>query len=420
MQQGSAKARGALSRKKRPDAPIGIDKRAGIVYDRRKYTAAQKGGIMLHKNDLDTRHTILVVDDQEINRDVLGVILEDDYDLLYAEDGVQALNVLRENPDAISLVMLDIFMPNLDGFGVLKAMKEDERMRNIPAIVLTSEKSAELEALKLGAADFLTKPFEVHEVILARVRRVIELCDGRKLIMNAERDRLTMLYSHNFFYEYTDRLYASHPERRMDAVVIDVEQFHSLNSLHGRAFGDEVLRRIADEIRAFLGSVEGIAGHFEADRFEIYCAHQHDYMAFLDRMQIGVNSALPNVSVRMRMGVREWSEGIPPVLMFDQARTACNMARGNYQKPLVVYDDAMQKKEMLNQRLLNDMKTAIEEEQFKVFYQPKYDIRGEVPHLSSAEALIRWEHPELGRISPGDFIPLFEEKGLIGLADLFV
>jgi EAL domain-containing protein (putative c-di-GMP-specific phosphodiesterase class I) len=106
--------------------------------------------------------------------------------------------------------------------------------------------------------------------------------------------------------------------------------------------------------------------------------------------------------------------------MFDHAGAACNMVRGNYQQPLMIYDENMRKRELLDQRLLNDLRTAVSERQFTVFYQPKYDIQCEPPVLSSAEALIRWKHPELGMISPGDFIPLFEDKGLISIVDDFV
>ncbi|MBR5942683.1 MAG: EAL domain-containing protein, partial [Clostridia bacterium] len=84
------------------------------------------------------------------------------------------------------------------------------------------------------------------------------------------------------------------------------------------------------------------------------------------------------------------------------------------------YDEKTHERELYNERLLEDMDEALATNQFKVFYQPKYDITGEKPVLSSAEALVRWIHPELGFISPGDFIPVFEEHGLINKLDLYV
>ena len=107
---------------------------------------------------------------------------------------------MRAHIQDLSIVLLDLMMPVMTGFEVLEIVREDEQLRNIPIIVLTAEKNAELQALQLGAADFITKPFDMTEVILARVGRIIELSEGRQLISAAEHDRLTMLYSRNFFF----------------------------------------------------------------------------------------------------------------------------------------------------------------------------------------------------------------------------
>ncbi len=375
---------------------------------------------MIKSKQIQRPQRVLVVDDQEINRDALGIILEDHYEVIYASNGKEALDEVNKNIDRLSIVMLDLIMPVMDGFEVLKHMRNDERMKHIPVIVLTAEKDAELKALQMGAADFITKPFDMHEVILARVGRIIELSEGRQLISAAEHDPLTMLYSRNFFFEYANRIFTYHPELHMDAIVMNIEQFHSVNALNGRDFGDDVLRIIGNEIRAFLAETEGIASRLEADRFDIYCAHREDYGALLERFQKKVNSISPSVNIRLRMGVKPWLEGVEPILMFDRARAACNMVRGDYQNPLMIYDEDMRMRELFNQRLLNDLRTAVAERQLNVFYQPKYNIQCNPPKLSSAEALIRWKHPELGMISPGDFVPLFEGNGLISVVDNFV
>ena len=375
---------------------------------------------MIKSKQIQRPQTLLIVDDQEINRDALGVTLEDDYNILYAENGKEALDVIRENLDDISLVLLDLIMPVMSGFEVLEYVRDDEDMKHIPFIVLTAEKDAELKALKLGAADFITKPFDMPEVIIARIERIIELNEGRQLISAAEHDKLTRLYSRNFFFEYANRLYQYHPEMHMDAVVLNIDQFHSVNALNGREFGDDVLRLIGNEIRAFLGETKGIASRFEADIFDIYCLHQDDYTALLKRMQDKVDIISMNANIHLRMGVKPWRDGVEPIVLFDRARAACNMARGDFQNPLVIYDEDMRMREMLSQKLLNDLNKATEERQFRVFYQPKYNVQCDPPKLSSAEALIRWQHPELGMISPGDFIPLFESNGLISVVDNFV
>ena len=375
---------------------------------------------MIESRAIKSSQLVLITDDQEINRDVLEMMLEDDYDIILAEDGVECLEQIERNIDRLSIVLLDLMMPNMNGFEVLERMHADERMKRIPVIVLTAERTAELRALQLGAADFIVKPFDAHEVIRARVSRIIELSEGRQLISAAERDVLTGLYDRNFFFEYAARLFQHHPETHFDAIVMNVEQFHSVNALNGREFGDEVLRTIGEEVRAFLTETQGIACRFEADRFDIYCQRQPDYEAVLDRFQEALNDKFENVNIHLRMGVRPWAEGVEPVVMFDQARAACNMVRGNYQQPIKFYNDEMLERELKNQRLLNDLRLAIDEKQFQVFYQPKYNVQVNPPQLTSAEALIRWFHPELGMISPGEFIPLFEGNGLIGVVDRYV
>jgi EAL domain-containing protein (putative c-di-GMP-specific phosphodiesterase class I) len=109
-----------------------------------------------------------------------------------------------------------------------------------------------------------------------------------------------------------------------------------------------------------------------------------------------------------------------PVLQFDKARTACNKMRGDFKSQVMIYDAAMGRREEIDQRLLNDLRQALEEKQFTVWYQPKYRIQCDPFELSSAEALVRWIHPELGAISPADFIPLLEKDGQITMLDHYV
>ena len=375
---------------------------------------------MIQSKHIQRRQMVLIVDDYEINRDALGVILEDNYDVIYAENGKEALEQMRSHINDLSIVMLDLIMPVMNGFEVLEIMKKDEQLCKIPVIVLTAEKDAELTALQMGAADFITKPFDQSEIILARVSRIIELSEGRQLISTAEHDPLTGLYTRNFFIEYTNRLYKYHPEMHFDAVVLNIEQFHTVNAMNGRDFGDKILKGIGDAIKDFLRETDGIACRFEADSFSIFCVAQPDYKALHDRIQDEVNGISDRVSIHLRMGVKPWQEGVRPILQFDQARAASNKVRGNYQNPLKIYGVEMMEKELLDQRLFNDLKTAVDDYQFRVYYQPKYDIQCDPPRLSSAEALIRWIHPDLGFIRPDDFVPLFEGNGVIGVVDHFV
>ncbi len=243
---------------------------------------------------------------------------------------------------------------------------------------------------------------------------------GRQLILETEKDSLTSLYNWNFFIAYVNRLYHEHPQKQMDAVVINIDRFHSINDMYGRDFGDNVLSTMGKEIHDFLDENEGIACRAGADRFDIYSLHREDWQKVLDRFQNVINELSDRASIRLRMGVKPWQEEMEPVLQFDRARIACNSIRGDHKTQIVIYDKKMDQKEKREQRLLNDLRMALEQKQFQVWYQPKYNIKSDPPELASAEALTRWVHPELGIISPVEFIPLLESSGQITMLDHFV
>ena len=128
------------------------------------------------------KRQILVVDDEFINRELLGNVLKNDYEVLYAENGEEALKIINNNQDTLSLILMDLMMPGISGMELLKQLKEDEALKLIPVIVLTSDQKAEVESLSAGASDFIPKPYPQSDVILARVRRSIELSEDRQII----------------------------------------------------------------------------------------------------------------------------------------------------------------------------------------------------------------------------------------------
>lgn len=120
----------------------------------------------------------------------------------------------------------------------------------------------------------------------------------RQLISAVELDSLTRLYNRNFFFEYASRLYQNIPVKKMDAVVMNIEQFHSINELHGKSFGDTVLKAFGEAVRDFLKQTEGIGGRFEGDRFDIYCVPQQDYRLMLHHFQDRLRQMFPNAGIR--------------------------------------------------------------------------------------------------------------------------
>lgn len=363
---------------------------------------------------------VLVVDDKEVNRLSICNVLQQDYEVITAEDGIQALEQIRKYKDMLSLILLDIMMPNKNGLEVLEEIKQDEETAHIPVIMLTADVNSEVKALSLGAADFLSKGYQ-NEILKARVLRSIELSEDNYILQTTERDSLTGLYTREFFFHYAELHDQHYPDKEVDAVAININHFRMLNELYGKEAGDEMLTCLANRILSMLEGTEGIACRSEADNFFLYWPHREDYDAVLEQLYDALSELPVSTHIRLRMGVNPIADkSIEIERRFDRAILTCHSLRNRYDASIAYYDNAMQEKEIFSERLIADIDQALEEKQFKVYYQPKYGIQGDKPVLRSAEALIRWIHPEFGMVSPGAFIPLFEENGLIQKLDHYV
>ncbi|WP_029233487.1 EAL domain-containing protein [Butyrivibrio sp. VCB2006] len=257
-------------------------------------------------------------------------------------------------------------------------------------------------------------------LLLLKMRSDKAASDRQKLIAATERDSLTKLYTRNFFFEYAKEKFDGNPDKRFDAMVMNIEQFHVINALYGWNFGDTVLKALGDEISKYVKENNGIACRSQADRFDVYASTTGDYQSIYQRFQDRLDKCATNVNIRLRMGVMPWQKDIEPVQLFDRARTACSMIRGGYHNRVMVFSEEMREREILENRLIIDLKRAIDNHEFLVYFQPKFDIQADPPKLYSAEALVRWEHPELGMIPPGSFISVYEKSGHIGALDKYV
>ncbi len=367
------------------------------------------------------KRKILVVDDERINRLLLGKILEEEYELLFASNGREALDIIKSEYKTLSIILLDLLMPVMNGFELLEALEAEKRYKNIPVIVLTSEHNAEIRSLQIGAVDFIPKPYDMPEVIRARVKRSIKLAEENTVLNAVENDSLTGLYNREFFFEYAKDLDMYHNELEKDAIVVNINRFHLVNELYGHSAGNDLLRAVADSVRTLLREYIGLACRCDSDTFYLYLEHSADPSEIAGRLisDIAGRSGLSDVSVRI--GIYESCDrSLTMEQRIDRAAIACNTCRSSYSSSYAFYDNELHEKELFCEKLVRDTDKALAEGQFVVHYQPKFNIEGDKPRLSSAEALIRWMHPEHGRISPGVFIPLFEENGLIQKLDRYV
>ncbi|MCR4845705.1 MAG: EAL domain-containing protein [Eubacterium sp.] len=304
---------------------------------------------------------------------------------------------------------------------MIEIMRKDNDLKVIPIIVMTAEKDAEVRSIKLGAADFITKPYDTPEVILARCERIIEFQEDKTLISAAGKDNLTGLYTKDFFTEYIKQIEEYTPHDKSDLLVLNIEHFHLINELYGRAKGDTVLICIADALSQILDESYGIGCRADADYFYAFTENGSDYEKILLKLLECLSKGIPDAHIKLRMGVYpEVDKSLMVENWIDRAKTACDRIIGDYSRNIAYYTNEFYEKTKYQERLINDIDKAIKDRDLIVYYQPKYAIQGEKPTLRSAEALIRWNHPELGMISPGDFIPLFESNGLIQKLDRYV
>ena len=365
------------------------------------------------------KRQILVADDEFINREILENVLADEYDVLKAEDGEMAYEMIKKNRNTLSLILLDLIMPKLTGLELLARLGEDPELKGIPVIVLTSDQDSEVTSLKKGAYDFIPKPYPQPDVIKARISRSIELAEDRQIISSTERDELTGLFTIEYFYRYGNQFDKIYPSADRDALCFDINHFHVLNERFGIAKGDEILKCIAHRLEEEFNYSGCFVCRKAADTFLVYCPHKDDYSDAVEKVSAVIEEL--GTAVKVRVGVYSLCDKKLDIhARFDRAKIAADKIRNNYSVFISNFDEALIDAELYAEQLVEEFPKALAEKQFQVYFQPKYDIRGDKPVLSSAEALVRWSHPTLGMISPGKFIPLFEEDGLIAQLDEFV
>lgn len=289
---------------------------------------------------IHARKQILIVDDMELTRKMLGDLLQDDYDILYASDGVEAMDVLRSHKEDIDLVLLELQMPNKSGREVIADMQIDEDLMSIPVMFLTVDQDAELDCLKSGAMDFIPKPFPDIEILKARIDKCIELSEDRDLIRYTERDKLTGVLNKDYFFRYVSRIDHLYKDVVLDAVVCDINHFSFLNKQYGRQFCDIVLRNIGTCLRKLARKTGGIVCRQDGDTFLLYCPHQDDYEKLIEDFLADLDSEKAVTDkVDLRFGVFIDAQQYPdPEERFVRAKIAADRVIDDKQKKCGYYD----------------------------------------------------------------------------------
>lgn len=368
------------------------------------------------------RRKVLIVEAETSDQKILGQIIAKEFAATFANNEEEALDIIYETPQEISLVLLEFDSPDIDAAKLINTITTEEFLKHVPIVTLVNEKSRGAQSLQLGAKDFIVKPFDMPEIILTRVSNTILLTEETDIIARTENDPLTSLTTKRYFFEYINYFDQNNPNANMDAVAINVKKFRTINALLGHRFGDRLLISIAQSLRKLLNQYEGIVSRVDSDTFYLYITSIDNYeeviINALEEASFKVNK---EGRVAFKIGInRVVNSNLSVEKRFDDAVKALRLNRDNLQTTLVVYDQKMHENELFNEKLMLGFEKSLENKEFKIYLQPKMNISGDAPRLSSAEVLVRWIHPTYGVISPTVFVPLFETNGLITRLDKYV
>ncbi len=380
--------------------------------------------------------SVLIIDDEPDNFDVIEAFLSDQgYQLHYAADGQEAINAL--DTFAPDLILLDVMMPGMDGMEVCQRIKAIPQWEAVPIIVLTALTAKKDLALCLsaGADDFMSKPINRLE-LNARVRSMLRIRHQYQQIATFStqlealvqqrtaqlqtmilQDAMTQLPSHTFLLQKLSEAFQVN-QSSFALVYLDCDQFKLVNGAFGHAVGNQLLIAIAQRLQQLLLPGDVLA-RISGDEF-CFLLHQIKDIATLEGYIQTILRSFDNaflvenceIFMSASIGVAlVKDEKRKPEELLQDADTAMYQAKlrgkGSYQ----IFDHQMHLSMLSRLTLENDLQRALAQQEFILHYQPIIDLQTQ--ELSGFEALVRWQHPVRGMVSPAEFIPSMETTGLI-------
>lgn len=382
------------------------------------------------RNDskLAQRPVILIADDDPSIRLVLRyTMIQCGYHVIEVANGLEAVQaVIKQIPD---LILMDAVMPEMDGFRATEEIKKINGCQEVPILMATSlddDKSIE-KAFEVGACDFITKPFN-WSVLKHRTTRMLLSANAEQKIRHlAYHDALTGLPNRTLFMDRIDQAISrAQRERGKFAILyIDIDHFKVINDSMGHAAGDHLLNIVSQRLTGILRKTDTIA-RLGGDEFTIIiedleAAETVALVAknILTTLDKPIKILEKEVHITGSIGIALYpQDGDTFGTLLKNSDTAMYKAKELGRQTFQFYEHEMSLKAMRRLDLENQIRLALKNEQFLVYYQPKVNlVTGQVQGM---EALVRWQHPEKGLIAPNDFIPIAEETGLIIQIDEWV
>ena len=406
------------------------------------------------QNLTPSKTDILIVDDKVANLDLLAQMLkEHNYKVRLATNANIALKSAKIAPP--NLVLLDINMPGMNGYELCRLLKQEEKTNNIPIIFLSASGQTfnKVEAFAAGGVDYITKPFDISEVIV-RIENQLKLQAARaeivklnssleekvrertaqleaevkkreraqaKILKMALRDSLTDLPNRTWFYQKLEQeLDKTQKQKDYQFAVIcfDCDNFKLINDSLGHHVGDRLLKVIPSRIQTCL-SKDAFLARLGGDEF-IILLPQVDSLTtaitvtekiqqeFTTPFTVDELEIILNLSVGVILGNVKYTQ---PEQLFRNADLAMYQAKALGKGQYKVYNQKMHQRALERLQLEIDLRKALKNQEFRLYYQPIVCLK--TGYIAGFESLVRWQHPQLGTISPGKFIPVAEETGLI-------
>lgn len=371
----------------------------------------------------DETRTIFVVESEKNKTSSYAELFSGKYDIIKTKIYDNCIDILKKHFSEISLIFLDASDKTEESTDFIKMVKSDRMVHNIPVMVIADDSVSDEEEtfLSVGAAGVIRYSSKPNAIFL-QVSNIIELKENAENGSMSELDALTGLYTRQAFFRHAEKIISENPDFKFIITISELEGIKLLNEKDGKQAGDSKLKAVANFLRN-SGDPCLLAGRFGGDQFVALFRQDDDFekgISMDDVSGVLVTSPSEGVEeVRMRFAIYENVEhDVPVSVICDRALLALQTIRGKYGKRMAKYEEKLLIEHERKERIEECMREALENNQFRVYYQPKHDAN--TGELTGAEALIRWEHPEYGFMSPGEFIPIFEDNGFITEVDSFV
>ena len=363
------------------------------------------------------------------------------FDVVETDCGLKAIDLIEDEP--FDLVLLDVMMPGIDGLETLKRIREQKSSSTLPVIMVTAKSESDniVEALDMGANDYVTKPVD-FAVALARVNahlsrrkaelQLLEVNQRLKAeIVNREEsearsqylayhDSLTGLGNRLLFKEQLEQALGDmtlrpHP---LAVLFVDLDGFKTVNDTLGHSIGDMLLKSIANRLRDILPETYRIArlGGDEFAVLQMAVAQPEASSAMAEKIievvSLPYNIEGHDITVGASVGVAiGHPDSINAESFLKNADLAMYSAKSDGRGTYRMFDPEMDAIAQVRRILERDLRNAVVQDGFRLFYQPLVNLQ--TKKVSAFEALMRWQHPQRGLVPPSEFIPVAEEMGLI-------